>query len=143
MKTGPAGIALIKSFESRALHAYPDPATGGDPWTNGYGHTGEDVIPGQTIDEAQAERWLAADLFRFERAVDSVGPLTQNQYDACISLAYNIGVANFDHSTLVRMLQNGDTAGAAGQFERWNKAGGKVMAGLTRRRAAERALFES
>lgn len=144
MKISDAGLALIKEFERLRLKAYPDPATGGDPWTIGVGHTGPDVYPGLVIDEAQADELLRQDIEKFERCVGiAVNDLTQQQFDACVALAFNIGCGAFAQSTLARKLAEGDTSGAADQFLRWNRANGKVMAGLTRRRQAERALFLS
>lgn len=141
MKTSDAGIDLIKTFEGLRLDAYPDPATGGDPWTIGYGHTGPDTHKGLTIDEAQAEALLRKDLARFEACIDACvhADLTQGQFDALVSLAYNIGCWNVRASTLVKLLNAGQAD--ADQFLRWNKAAGKVMAGLTRRREAERDRF--
>lgn len=143
MKISDAGIALIKEFEGCELTAYPDPATGGDPWTIGVGHTGPEVVQGLTITEAQADEYLRSDIERFEQCVEAaVGEhVLPEEFDACVSLAFNIGCENFRQSTLVRMIRAGNTRGAADQFLRWNKANGKVMAGLTRRRQAERALF--
>jgi len=137
-----AGLALIQSFEGLSLAAYPDPGTGGEPWTIGYGHTGG-VKPGQTCTQAQAEAWLAADTQSAVRGVDSAirVPVTQNQFDACVSLAYNIGLGNFRASTLLKLLNASRYAEAADQFLRWNRAAGKVLAGLTKRRAIERAYF--
>ena len=138
-----AGLALLKEFEGCKLTAYPDPATGGDPWTIGYGSTGPHVKRGVTITQAEAERLLLADLDRFEQAVTRyvTVPLTQNQFDALVSFTYNCGQGSLQTSTLLRKLNAGDYAGAQGQFARWNRAGGKEMAGLTRRRAAEAELF--
>ena len=86
---------------------------------------------------------MANDLKKFESAVNQVKvPLNQNQYDALVSLAYNIGVGAFLSSTLFKKLNTKDYKGAAEQFDRWNRAGGKVMRGLTNRRAKERKLFE-
>lgn len=144
MQITDAGIALIKSFEGLRLEAYPDPATGGDPWTIGYGST-LGVTPGMVITEEQAEERLRADLERFERCVEkAVGDyVNESEFSACVSLAFNIGCGAFEKSTLVRLIKAGDMDGAALQFRRWNKANGKPMAGLTRRREAERALFLS
>ena len=138
-----AGLALLKEFEGCKLTAYPDPATGGDPWTIGYGSTGPHVKRGVTITQAEAERLLLADLDRFEQAVTRyvTVPLTQNQFDALVSFTYNCGQGSLQTSTLLRKLNAGDYAGAQGQFARWNRAGGKEMAGLTRRRSAEAELF--
>ncbi|MBP0998461.1 lysozyme [Serratia fonticola] len=144
MKTGIKGKELIKSFESLKLKAYPDPATGGKPWTIGWGHT-KGVKPGDKITQAQAEAFLSDDLAEFESAVNSAikRPMTQSQFDAMVSLAFNIGGANFASSTLVKKFNVGDVAGSADEFPRWNRANGKVMNGLTRRRTAERELFLS
>lgn len=142
MTTGPDGIALIKHFEGCVLKAYPDPATGGEPITIGFGHTGG-VRLGDTVTEAEAMTLLVLDLKRFEKGVDAAvhRRLEQHQYDACISLAFNIGLGNFGNSTLVKKLNNGDDAGAAVEFLRWDKAAGKQMRGLTRRRRAESYVF--
>ena len=144
MKTNAAGIALIKEFEGKRLTAYPDPATGGKPWTIGYGAT-LGVKPGMTITEAEAEAFLRRDLVRFEAAVsDSVRvKLTGNQFSACVSLAFNVGSSAFSKSTLVKRINAGDIDGAAEQFARWNRAAGRVMPGLTQRRAAEAKLFRT
>lgn len=141
---GKAGLDLIKSFEGLELKAYPDPATGGDPWTIGYGHTGPEVKPGLIWTQAQANNAIADDVTRFADGVSKLvgaAPTTGGQFDAMVSLAYNIGLGNFKESTLLRLHKEGDYAGAAGQFIRWNKAAGKVMAGLTRRREAEAKLY--
>ena len=142
-RTNDAGVALIKSFEGLRLKAYPDPATGGEPITVGYGHTGG-VKLGQTITEAQADAFLRADLERFERAVDDMAPVaTDNQFAAMVSLAFNVGEANLRGSTLLKKHRLGDYAGAQQEFAKWRMAAGKVMAGLVRRRAAEAALYGS
>ena len=142
MKTSTKGIALIKSAEGLRLKAYPDPGTGGLPWTIGYGST-SGVTRNMVITEVQAEQMLAADLVRFERIVERLVqvPLPQGQFDALVSFTYNVGEGNFTNSTLLRKLNAGDTPGAAEQFSRWVHAGGKVLPGLVKRRAAERALF--
>ena len=139
---GAAGLALLKSFEGCKLTAYPDPGTGGEPWTIGWGHTGG-VKRGDTCTQAQADAWLLQDLDRFEQAVERLVsvPLTQNQFDALTSFCYNVGAGALQQSTLLRKLNAGDYEGAQGQFARWNRAGGKEMPGLTRRRAAEAELF--
>ncbi|MEB2870302.1 lysozyme [Pseudomonas rhizosphaerae] len=142
MKTSQKGIALIKSAEGLRLKAYPDPGTGGLPWTIGYGST-SGVTRNMVITEAQAEQMLAEDLVRFERIVERAlcVPVNQGQFDALVSFTYNVGEGNFTKSTLLRKLNAGDTAGAAEQFSRWVHAGGKVLPGLVTRRAAERAIF--
>ena len=138
------GIELIKQFEGLELQAYQDVA---GIWTIGYGHTGPEVGPGMVITEGQAEQLLIEDLERFERGVSSAvqTPISQAQFDALVSLAYNIGVAGFSRSTAVKRLNKGDFEGAAEAITWWNKAtinGRKQpVAGLTRRRAAEAALF--
>lgn len=140
-----AGLDLIKSFEGLRLTAYLCPSK---VPTIGFGHTGKDVtvadvIIKRTITTAEAERLLKADCAKFEKAVaDAVKvPLTGNQFAACVSLTYNIGGAAFASSTLCKKLNAKDYKAAADQFTVWNKGGGKKLAGLVRRRAAERALF--
>jgi len=139
-----AGLALIKQFEGLSLAAYPDPATGGDPWTIGYGATGPGISKGVVWTQAQADSRLADDVSRFADGVSAMignAPTTQGQFDAMVSLAYNVGLGNFRESTLRRLHNEGNTAEAAAQFIRWNKANGKVMAGLTRRREAEAKMY--
>ena len=133
---------MIKRFEGFRANAYPDPGTGGEPWTIGYGHTGG-VKRGDVCDEAQADYWLRQDV---QTAVNGVqdcvhATLSQNQFDALVDFTYNVGVGNLCRSTLVKKLNAGDYTGAADEFLRWNKAGGKVLPGLTARRSAERELF--
>ena len=136
---GEKGLELIKSFEGLRLRAYLCPAK---VWTIGYGHTG-DVRGGQVITQSQADDLLKQDLRRFEIAVRKLVkvPLTQNQFDALVSFAYNVGEAALSRSTLLRKLNAGDLAGTKLEFAKWNKGGGKVLAGLTRRRDAEANLF--
>lgn len=142
MKTSDAGITLVKSSEGLKLVAYKCPA---GIWTNGYGHTGPDVTPGMVITQAQADALLARDLERFETGVARLVkvPLNQNQFDALVCFSFNLGLGALQGSTLLRLLNAGDYAGAAAQFPRWNKAGGKELPGLTRRRAAEQSLFQA
>ncbi|HWJ70938.1 MAG TPA: lysozyme [Sphingobium sp.] len=141
-RIGPAGIALIKQHEGCRLSAYPDPGTGSAPWTIGYGST-TGVSPGMTITQAQADARLTVDLARFEAAVRTLCPVaTQGQFDALVSLAFNIGEAALRDSTLRRLHVAGDHAGAAAQFQRWRFAAGRELPGLVRRRAAEQALYE-
>lgn len=134
------GAALIKSFEGCRLIAYKD-AVG--VLTVGYGHTGPDVKVKLEITQEQADEIFAADLARFAVGVRQLIKvnLTDAQFSAVVSLAYNIGLGNLAGSTLLRFINAGDLKRAADQFPRWNKAGGKPLAGLTRRRAAERAMF--
>lgn len=140
-KLSDRGLGLITEFEGRKLKAYRD-AVG--ILTIGFGHTGADVHTGQIITHERATELLRLDVSRFEAVVnDAVNvPLAQGQFDALCCLTYNIGAGAFGKSTLLRLVNAGDFAGAALQFDRWNKAGAKVLAGLTRRRAAERGLFE-
>lgn len=143
----PDGIALLNRFEGLRLQAYPDPGTGGKPWTIGIGTTvypdGRGVKAGDTITEAQAEEYLRHDLARFEAAVNKLtgGVTTQPQFDALVSFAYNVGEEALRTSTLLRLHNEGNYSAAAGQFARWNKAAGHVLPGLTKRRAAEAALY--
>ncbi len=135
---------LIKRFEGCKLTAYPDPGTGGDPWTIGYGHT-KDVRPGLSITQAQADAYLVKDA---QWAADAVNEkvtvdLSQNQFDALVCFVFNIGGTNFAKSTLLRKLNAGDTLGASLEFLKWNKAGMTELPGLTKRRAAEQSLFLS
>lgn len=149
MQTSDKGIALIKQFEGCKLTAYPDPGTGGAPWTIGYGWTqpvdGKPVRPGMTIDQTTADRLLKTGLVSYENDVSRLVKvkLSQGQFDALVSFTYNLGSRSLSTSTLLSKLNAGDYAGAADEFPRWNKAGGKVLNGLTRRREAERALFLS
>lgn len=144
-KTGVKGLALIKSFEGKRLVSYDD---GVGVWTVGYGTTrinGVKVQKGSTITDSQAELYLKADLETFENVVNNVVTIevNQNQFDALVSLTYNIGATAFTNSTLLRKLNSGDFKDASEQFLVWNKGGGKVMTGLVRRREAEKELFNS
>lgn len=149
MQTSPNGIVLIKKFEGCRLTAYPDPGTGSAPWTIGYGWThpvdDKPVRPGMTIDQAIADRLLKTGLVSYENDVLKLVrvKLTQGQFDALVSFAYNVGSRALSTSTLLKKLNVGDIKGAADEFLRWNKAGGKVMPGLTNRRKAERDVFLS
>lgn len=146
MQTSDKGIALIKQFEGCKLTAYQDSV---GVWTIGYGWTqpvdGKSIRAGMTIKQETAERLLKTGLVSYESDVSrlvKVG-LTQGQFDALVSFTYNLGARSLSTSTLLRKLNAGDYVGAADEFIRWNKAGGKVLNGLTRRREAERALFLS
>lgn len=136
---------LVKGKEGRSLRAYPDPGTGGYPWTIGYGHTGPEVHPGMVITQAEAEELLRVDVERVAEQVRNLVmvDLTQNQFDALVCFVYNVGVANFAKSTLLRKLNTGDYAGASAEFDRWTRAAGHVMAGLVERRHDERELFDA
>ena len=140
------GIILIKSFEGLRLNAYPDPGTGGAPWTIGYGHTGPDVYRGLKITEAQAEALLRQDLARFGRGVDRLveGVFTsQSQFNAMVSLAFNIGLGAFQRSSVLRHHRAGNKLRAAASFLLWVKAAGRTLPGLVRRRNAERQMYLS
>lgn len=139
MKISKIGLELIKSFEGCRLNAYLDAV--GIP-TIGYGST-KDVNIGDTITQNEAETLLHQDLIRFEKCINEYVnvDLDQNEYDALICFAFNVGCNAVKNSTLLKLLNSGDFAGAAQQFKRWDKAGGKPLAGLTRRRQAESELF--
>ena len=141
MSISPAGIALSQAHEGLRLTAYRD---AGGVWTIGYGSTGG-VRRGMTITRDQAVLRLYHDLDTAESAVNSrvTVPLSQPQFDALVSLVFNIGGGAFRKSTLLQKLNAGDYAGAANEFNRWVKAKGRVLPGLVTRRAAERALFLS
>jgi len=138
----PDGLAILQYFESCRLKAYWD--ADGKVWTIGWGDTGPDVVKGSRITQAEADERLQRRLAR-EFVPGVLAALTrrasQAQLDAMVDLAYNIGVSAFQTSTLVRLFNTGDQAGAAEQFLRWNKSGGKVLLGLRRRRTADRARF--
>lgn len=144
MKTGPAGIQLVKDFEKCVLKAYLCPA---GIWTIGWGNiryaNGDRVKEGDEITQEMADSELAVDLGDFERVIlrNVRVPLTQNQFDALVSFVYNVGQPNFVGSTMIRLLNQGNYAWAAEQFERWSYASGKQLAGLKRRRLAEKELF--
>jgi GH24 family phage-related lysozyme (muramidase) len=144
---------LIQQFEGCAtrrpdgsFEAYPDPASGGDPWTIGWGSTGADIKKGVVWTQQQCDERFGTHVGEFASKVAAAiggAATTQHQFDAMVSLAYNIGVGNLSSSTLLKKHKAGDYAGAAAEFGKWNKAQGKVMAGLTKRRAAEAALYAS
>lgn len=134
------GLALIRQFEGLRLLAYKCAA--GVP-SIGYGHT-RTAKMGQSITQERAEELLREDVARFEAAVSRLVkvPLTQDQHDALVSFAFNLGAKALEKSTLLRLLNAGDYSGTAAQFDRWVYASGKKLSGLVKRRAAERALFE-
>ena len=138
----PDGLVILQYFENCRLEAYWD--ADGKVWTIGWGDTGPDVVKGLRITQAEADQRLQRRLAReFVPGVLKAltRPASQAQLDAMVDLAYNIGVSAFQGSTLVRLFNAGDQAGAAEQFPRWNKSGSKVLLGLRRRRAADRARF--
>ena len=144
MHVSPSGVDLICNFEGLRLKAYDD---GVGVWTIGFGTTkypnGIRVKKGDTCTLDQAKAYMQNDLKAFEQTVNSAikVPLNQNQFDALVSLAYNIGATAFKKSTLVKRLNEGNYKAAANQFNVWVNAGGKRMQGLVNRRAAERTLF--
>jgi lysozyme len=141
-KYSSAGLELTERFEGCELTAYQDSV---GVWTIGYGHTGTDVHSGLTITEEQASILLAADVAWAATCVNKSVKTTinQNQFDALVDFVFNLGCASLGQSTLLRLLNAGDFAGAAKEFLRWNKAGGKVVKGLTLRRQAETDLFNT
>lgn len=144
MTTRQQGIAAIKAHEGLRLQAYPDPASGGEPWTIGWGHTGG-VKRGDIITIEQAEKLLAEDIAEAQAGIRALVkvPLTDGQLWALTSFVFNLGAGALRKSTLLKRLNAGDYAGAAGQFGLWINAAGKPMPGLVRRRAEEKAMFLS
>jgi len=140
------GIALIKQFEGCKLKAYQDSV---GVWTIGYGWThavdGKQIKAGMTIDQAAADRLLKCGVVQYEQGVNQLvkAKINQQQFDALVSFAYNLGTRSLSTSTLLQKLNAGDKQGAADEFPKWNKAGGKELRGLVTRRAAERELFLS
>jgi len=132
---------LIKHYESCRLTAYLDSA--GIP-TIGYGHTAG-VKMGDTCTQEQADQWLEDDVAHAVAAInnDLKVTLTQHQFDALVSLCYNIGEGNFARSTLLKKLNSHEFDQASEQFKLWDMAGGKHLAGLANRRAGEENLFDS
>lgn len=137
-----AGLALIKHAEGCELEAYPDPGTGGAPWTVGYGHTGPGVQKNLVITQAEADAYLVADLAKFCAAVEHYAPVcTDNQFAALVSFAFNEGASKLATSTLLHLHNAGDYQGAQKQFQLWTYASGHKLPGLIARRAAEAALY--
>lgn len=136
MKTSSNGLALIKKFEGCKLTAYKCVSTE-KYYTIGYGHYGSDVTAGMTITQAQATAYLKSDVTKFENYVNALNlSLTQNMFDALVSFTYNCGNAN-----LKKLVANRTVLQIADALLLYNKSGGKVLAGLTKRRQAERELF--
>lgn len=136
-------ISLAKQFEGCVLAAYPDPASGGDPWTIGYGATGTGICQGVEWTQAQADADLMSRMTAIGARVDALVSvsITDEQKAALCDFAYNLGVGALAGSTLIKMLNAGNVQAAADQFMRWDIAAGHEMAGLAHRRDAERALF--
>lgn len=150
-RVGAAGLSLVKQFEGFEPKWYPDPAHGWKVPTIGYGHTDAAGEPkyaatkSLVLTQASATEILQRDMQKFADAVSKAVkvPLTDNQFDALVSWCYNVGPGAVAGSTLVRKLNAGDYAAVPSELAKWNKAGGKTLNGLTRRRAAEAALFTS
>jgi GH24 family phage-related lysozyme (muramidase) len=155
LKPSKACVELIQRFESYAkeradgsVQAYPDPGTGGAPWTIGWGSTTDEldqpIKPGTIWTREHADMRFAEQLAEFgDEVVKLLGgaDTSQNQFDALVSFAYNLGVGNLRQSTLLEKHKAGDFAGAAAEFGKWVKAAGKTLPGLVKRRAAEAALY--
>lgn len=143
MHTSPDGLDLIREFEGLRLTAYPDPGTGAEPWTIGYGHTGGDVFEGMRITRADADVLLRRDVAHAEDAVRDLVrvPLAQHQFDALVSFCFNCGRGALAKSSLLRKLNAGDYDAVPTELMRWNKSAGRVLPGLVRRRKAETALW--
>ena len=139
MKLGERGTEILKYFEGCKLTAYQDSV---GVWTIGYGHT-KGVYDGMTVTQDQAEQMLLSELEEYEGYIKDMVtvPLTQNQFDALVVWVYNLGPTNFRNSTLLKELNAGNYNAAGQEITRWNKAGGKVLAGLVKRREAEAQLF--
>lgn len=135
------GLALTKRFEGLRLTAYQDLR---GIWTIGYGHTGPDVHTELCITEADAEALLEADLSKAVACVNRLvtTPVAQNQFDALVDFAFNLGCSALSRSTLLAHINAGDFAAAAGEFLRWDHAGDRTLPGLRRRRRAEVEMFE-
>ncbi|CAI2002408.1 Phage-related lysozyme (muraminidase) [Serratia ficaria] len=146
MQISNKGISLIKEFEGCRLKAYQDSV---GVWTIGYGWTqpvdGRKIGQGMVIDQATAERLLKCGLVQYEQGVNQLVKviITQGQFDALVSFAYNLGLRSLSTSTLLRKLNSGDKQGAADEFGKWVNAGGVRLNGLVKRREAERELFLS
>lgn len=134
------GLEFIKSFEGLRLRAYKD---SGNVYTIGYGHT-RGVRKGDEITESRALEFLREDVGLVEASVSRLVTtcLEQHEFDALISFVFNVGAGAFASSTMLRQINERRLASAAAQFSRWNKVKGRVISGLTRRRAAERQMFE-
>lgn len=142
MKLSDFGLKFIEQLEGNHPLAYQDQR---GVWTIGVGHTGADVTPGLVATQDQIDSWLLQDTQTacnaVMRTVDV--PMTQNQFDALVSFTFNVGQGSEAHSTMVTLLNQGKYDFAAAQFSFWNHVNGQVNAGLTRRRAAEQALFQT
>jgi lysozyme len=135
------GIALIKKFEGCETTAYQDSV---GVWTIGYGHT-KNVCQGDCITQGEADRMLDEEIAEYEGYINDMVKvdLEQNQFDALVAWVYNLGPTNLSQSSLLRELNNGNIAKVPSEMKRWNKAGGKTLQGLIRRREAESLLFKN
>ena len=150
MQASKACEALVKSFEGcekkrpdGKFEAYPDPGTGGDPWTIGWGSTGPGIRKGVIWSQEECDARFSKHLQHFAADVNTLigdTPTTQGQFDAMVSFHYNTGALL--KSTLGKLHKAGKYGAAAQEFGKWVNAGGKPMKGLIRRRAAERAMYE-
>jgi lysozyme len=150
LKVNQATLDLVRSFEGLYLEAYKDEV---GVWTIGYGHTGFDIAGGavtkgrKLADAHEAEELLRVDLDNVAKDVEKLllsrpkAELNDNQFGALVSFTFNLGIGNIEKSTLLRRLNARDYLGTLPEFAKWNRAGGKVLRGLTRRRTAEAALF--
>lgn len=151
MKASKNCIQLLHHYERCKLQAYPDPKTGGDPWTIGWGHTGQEVKRGLVWTQEKSDAVFLDDLAKFEAGVNSLvkTEITQWQFDALVSFAYNCGLdidadtkaEGLGDSTLLCLVNERRFLSAADEFLKWISRGTPVERGLRRRRAAERALF--
>jgi lysozyme len=141
--TSAKGRAFIKGYEKLRLIAYPDPGTGGAPYTLGWGQTGPNIKKGSTCTKEEADAWFDAHVAKCEAAIAKyiTVPLNQNQFDALVSWLYNCGEDIARTSTLTKKLNLGDFLGASQEFPRWNHSGGHILDGLTTRREAEQMVF--
>lgn len=139
MTTSDKGIALIKKYEGCRLKAYKCPA---GVWTIGYGHT-RGVVEGQAITQEIADQLLREDVAPVEKQINALGiNLRQGQFDALVSFIFNLGIGNFNSSTLKRkILAKSPDREIQAEFLKWNKAAGKVLPGLVKRREDEAALW--
>lgn len=146
---GATGLALIKRFEGCAkrrsdgrFEAYPDPGSGGDPWTIGWGATGHGIVRGTIWTQAECDARLERDVIRFAREVSRAlgsAQTNQSQFDALVSFHYNTGA--IAKATLTKLHKAGQFAAAQAEFAKWVHAGGRRLSGLVRRRAAEASLY--
>jgi lysozyme len=141
MQYSQPGLHLTEQFEGCKLVAYQDSK---GVWTIAFGHT-RDVHPGMTCTMEQANVWLAQDILWAESEVNKLVkvPVTQPEFDALVDFTFNCGCGNFDHSTMLKLVNADDMTDAANEFEKWDKCGGQVVAGLLRRRQAEAAEFRA